>query len=366
MSHEDIKTLLLQFDIPGALKSVHPFKVGHINETYISTWETERGEPQRYLHQKVNSYVFKDVPGVMANIERVISKIRALKGDDTREALTVIPSVRGSSFIQTPEGDFWRTYRFIEKTVAFELCTDSKQAFEAARVMGRFLRYLSDEDPRNYKETIHKFQNVPWRLQQLQEVVARDPEGRVKEVKREIDFILEREKMAGLVEELVASGAVPLRVTHSDPKFNNILFDRLADGGYGEGVAVVDLDTIMPGTSLYDFGDLARSVIIAAREDEMDLSKVVVNETLYEDLVRGYLHETAGVLTTEERHYLHVAPKLIALSLGTRFLTDYIAGDLYFKIHRLQHNLDRARTQLRIVTEMERAESRLAAIQRKF
>ena len=343
------------------MKSVHPFKVGHINETFISTWDCE-GDEKRYLHQKINSYVFQDVPGVMGNIEKAIAHIRNKRGSTTRETLAIVPTVSGATYYQDPEGGYWRTYPFIENTVAFEVCTEPRQAYEAARVLGRFLSHLSDCNASDFIETIPLFQNVPNRIRQLEEAVKKDSEGRVAEVAREIEFAFERREEAATVEELRQSGAIPTRVTHSDPKFNNVLFDSLPNGGYGDGLAVVDLDTVMPGTMLYDFGDLARSIVISAREDEVDLSKIVVNEPLFEELVKGYIREAGVLLTKDEIALIPIAPRLIALSLGARFLADYLAGDIYFKIHRLKHNLDRARAQFKIVEEMEGAEDRMRRI----
>lgn len=362
MTDTHVHEAISYFVIPGQLKAIHPFKVGHINETYISTW-SEGGVAKRYLHQMVNKYVFKNVPQVMENIERVIAHIKRKRGADSRETLTIIPSKDGRSFIQDAHGEFWRTYEFLENTVSFEVCTEPRQAYEAAKVLGRFLAYLSDCQTSEYHETIVNFQNVPNRFLQFDEALKRDSENRCAQAKKEIQFALARREYAGLAEALRAEGKIPVRVTHSDPKFNNVLFNTAPSQGpgasYGAGLAVVDLDTVMPGTMLYDFGDLARSVVVSTPEDEVDLNKVIVNEELFSELARGYLEGTQGLLTHAEVEHMHLAPRLIALSLGVRFLTDFLAGDVYFKIHRLNHNLDRARTQFRIVSEMEKAEERM-------
>ncbi len=369
MSDVHVNEAIKYFLIPGELKAIHPFKVGHINETYISVWGQGAHE-KRYLHQMVNKSVFKDVPAVMENIEKVIAHIKRKRGIDTRETMTIIPSTDGRSYIQDQHGEYWRTYEFIEDTINYEVCTEPRQAYEAAKVMGRFLTYLSDCPASAYHETIPLFQNVPNRFVQLDEAMSKDSQGRCKQARKETQFATARREHAALVENLHTQGKVPRRVTHSDPKFNNVLFKTVPSNGngvnYGEGLVVVDLDTVMPGTMLYDFGDLARSVVVATAEDEVDLAKVTVNEELFGELVRGYLEATCGVLTADEIAQMHLAPRLIALSLGVRFLTDFLNGDVYFKIHRLTHNLDRARTQFRIVSEMEKAEARMQAVVARY
>jgi len=361
MQDETVIPALALFAIPGTLKGVHSFKVGHINETFISTWN-DKGHIVRYLHQKVNSFVFKNVPAVMGNIERVITHLKSRTGNEAQKTLTIVPTKDGRSFGQDVDGGYWRTYEFLENTISFEVCTDKRQAYEAAKVLGKFLAALSDCKVSDYHETIKGFQNVPGRFLDLDQAIKNDSEGRVREVGSEIEFALIRAERASIVETLLKNGSIPLRITHSDPKFNNVLFESLSGGQFGPGVAVVDLDTVMPGTMIYDFGDLARSVVVAAREDETDLSKVTMNESLYEELVRGYLGSASAMLKREEVNLMSYAPRLIALSLGVRFLTDYLNGDKYFKIHRLMHNLERSRTQFKIVLEMERAEDRMRTI----
>ncbi len=355
MNTTPVHRAISQYQIPGTLEEVKPFQVGHINETIVSKFKVD-GAYRRYLHQRINSYVFRDTPGLMGNVDKALTQMRKVRGANSREVLTLLKTISGETYVDLGIDGFWRTYEFLEGTVSFEVCTEERQAFEAARVMGRFLSALSECNPADYIETIPLFQDVPNRLAALEESVTKDEKGRAKDALPEIEFIRSRHLQAHHTEELLGAGKIPLRVTHSDPKFNNILFEA-TEGGYGQGLAVVDLDTIMPGTSLYDFGDLARSVVVSAREDELDLDKVKLNASFFRALVAGYLQEAGDLLTSDEIDSLAIAPRIIALSLGSRFLADYLIGDKYFKIHRPHHNLERARTQLRIVAETEREEA---------
>jgi hypothetical protein len=357
MNRNNVLKILDYFDLPGELGSIAPFKVGHINQTYVSTRKVA-GKQKRFLHQMVNRYVFKDVPAVMKNIEVVIAHIKARAAVPERETLTIVPTKNSASYLLTNEGEYWRTYSFIEDTVSYEVCKSSQDAYQAAKVMGRFLKYLSDAKISDYVETIYRFQSVPYRFEELKQAISDDCVARVDEVSTLIEFALAREENAALIDQHLTSGEIPLRVTHSDPKFNNILFDKLpgekrSQAKSGNGLAIVDLDTVMPGNMLYDFGDLARSVVIAAPEDETELSRIKINLQLFKELVDGYLGEVGDILTPKERQLMPQATQLIALSLGVRFLSDYLNGDVYFKVHREKHNLDRARAQFQIVKECE-------------
>lgn len=346
------------FRIDGSLRGVHSLKIGHINETLVSVWDRPDG-PRRYVHQRINKYVFRDVPGLMKNVERVLGCLRSQPGVNPKETLTLVPTRAQGGYLHVDAaGEYWRTYEYLEGTVSHEVCGEPRQAYEAAKVVGHFLVNLSSLDAKSLVETIPMFHHVPNRIRLLREAVGADQVGRVREVDRELSFALAREGEARRIIDALESGDLPLRTTHNDLKFNNILFDQTT----GRGVCVVDLDTCMPGSSLYDFGDLARSVVVAAREDERDLNKIALNERYFAALVEGYLESAGKMLAPLERELMFFAPRVLALALGVRFLTDYLSGDHYFKINYPSHNLDRARAQFKVVAEMEKHERQMRAV----
>ena len=354
---DEVNAAVKCFNIPGKMLALHPFKVGHINETFVSVW-LQDGCERRYLHQLVNNYVFRDIAGLMRNVEQVVAHIKEKTPTDPSATLTIIPTLEGKSFMRDPEGKHWRTYVYIENSITYEMCPGSREAYEAARAVGQFLSHLADLPPHNFCDTIPMFHHFPNRFKMLHKTIGKDVEHRMTGAQAEIDFALSREKGAGVIISKLGSGELPLRVTHNDLKLNNVLFDKAS----GKGLCVVDLDTCMPGSSLYDFGDLVRSVGVSTKEDETDLSKVTVNLDFFKQLARGYVEATRGVLTQPEVSLMHIAPRLLALALGVRFLTDHLAGDIYFKIHHANHNLERARTQFKIVSEMEALENEMQLI----
>lgn len=360
VNHEDrIQQIINQFDIPGKLKGIAPLKRGHINETFVSRWVSPGGEVTEYIHQWINDHVFRDVPALMSNIDIVTRHIAArIPAGSKERTLEIVPAQSGVPYIQDAEGEFWRTYRFVAATTSSAVCTGLSQAREAARIMGRFHRYLQDLAPSQLADTIPFFHHTPRRYQAFERSVRDDRMGRAAHVRREIDFALERQPVGARIVEGIERGTLPLRVTHNDMKLNNVLFDELS----GEGVCLVDLDTVMGGSYLYDFGDLVRNVSIPADEDEVDLSRVEIDLRSFEALIAGYAECVGSELTGEEIELLAVAPRIMALTLGVRFLNDYLDGDHYFRIHKPEHNLIRARAQFKIVASMEREEGAMRSM----
>ncbi|HHY86693.1 MAG TPA: aminoglycoside phosphotransferase family protein [Verrucomicrobia bacterium] len=345
-----IATIARQFAIDGEFRSAAPRGSGHINDTWLVTFAQSATE-KRYILQRINRSVFKDPAAVMENIRRVTSHLREkLAGhpDRERRVLTLVPTRDGGWWHAAPDGSCWRAYVFIEGASARDLPESPEQVFEAAKAFGQFQARLADLPLPRLHDTIPDFHNTPKRLAALKEAVRLDPLNRAAGAAREIRFVLARENMVGL---LVGAG-LPERVTHNDTKFNNVLLDDVT----GEGLCVLDLETVMPGLALYDFGDLVRSAATVAPEDSRDLSNVRLDMPRFEAAARGYLAAAGSFLTREERRWLAFSGKLIALELGVRFLTDYLSGDAYFKVHREGQNLDRCRVQFRLVESMEQQE----------
>lgn len=337
----DISQCLETFQIDGAVKGVSELKKGHIHDTFVSEWTTGR----RYIHQRVNQGIFTNVPGLMDNIRKVTEHVQSKIVPGAEETvLKLVPTRDGALFTTDTKGGFWRTYDFVEGTYNVSVCRDKQEALKAARAFGKFLSQLSDLNPTDLIETIPRFQSTMMRYQQFRDAIANDRSGRLSQVRQEIEFCLKHEEKGIIVDTSMASGRIPLRVTHGDLKINNLLFSSKT----GEGVCVVDLDTCMPGSLLFDFGDLALNASALAAEDEPDLSKVKISTDYLAATTMGFLEQTAGFITAEERELMPQAPAAIALNLGVRFLTDFINGDIYFKVAREGHNLDRARTRFRV------------------
>jgi Ser/Thr protein kinase RdoA (MazF antagonist) len=358
---EKLGSFLKTFDLHGSVVGVEPFKSGHINDTYRGRVATPQGE-RWYIHQRINRHIFKDIPGVMRNIVAVTDHIRAAlargEGSPVEEAVQVVRTKAGETYAVDESGDFWRTYEFVPGAVSFDICAGPAQAEEAGRMVGKFQRYLRDFPARELVDPIPQFQNTALRFVHLEEAIREDRAGRLQEVVSEVDFARGQKGLTELLVEGINSGALPLRVTHGDPKLNNILFRQ----GTGQGICLVDLDTCMAGTVLYDFGDLVRCTAVRAAEDERDLGRVRCELDLFRGLTAGFLEIVADELIPAERALLATAPQAIVLTIGIRFLTDYLNGDTYFKIHRPQHNLDRARTQFALVRSLQRQADEMNAI----
>jgi Ser/Thr protein kinase RdoA (MazF antagonist) len=349
---EPARAILAKFELPGELVELVAHDSGHIHDTYISTW-LEAGRACRYLHQRMNVKVFTDIPALMHNIELVTRHLDAARvgGPGELESLVLVPTRSGRAYLLGDDGP-WRTYHYIDGTESFDQCVGAEQAFEAARAFGQFQARLLDLDASELRDTIPNFFSTPHRLRQFEDALASDPKGRRFAASAELDFVLQRRGMVPVIDEYVRAGRIPLRVVHGDTKLNNVLFDV----DTGKARCIVDLDTCMPAYSLYDFGDLVRFSAATSSEDERDLDAAGMELDLYRALVRGYLDAAAGFLNELELELMPLAARLVTFTIGLRFLTDHLAGDVYFKTAREGHNLDRARVQFKMVEEMERME----------
>ncbi len=349
----DIAGIVRCFDVRGRFAGARSWGSGHINDTYRVEVE-QGGCIVPYILQRINTNVFKDPVMLMDNVARVTAHIRRRlesrpDADPTRQGMTLIPTLDGASYLSCDDGTCWRMYIFILKANVYDQVASPQQAFEAARAFGAFQAMLRDLPGPPLGEVIPNFHNTPWRFANLQRAVEADTMNRAAQCRPEIEFALSRQSMTGLVVEKLSNGELPSRVTHNDTKINNVLFDEAT----GKGLCVIDLDTVMPGSVLYDFGDEIRTTTVSAAEDERDLSKVVVRRDLLDSLVAGYLESAGDFLTPAERELLVFSGRLITFEIGLRFLTDFLEGDVYFKVHRDGHNLDRCRTQFEMVRQLE-------------
>ena len=353
------------FAVPGEFLSATPCGMGHIHATFRATFRAG-GRESHYLFQRLNNHVFRDIPRLMENMLRVTTHIRGqLEGrtqtpcvnDLRRRVIHMIPTFNGAHYHLDGHGDYWRCYHFVDNVHALECVANAEEARTVARAWGEFLVALDDFPPGVLHETIPDFHHTPKRLDAFEAAVRRDPLGRAAEVAAEIAFVRARRAFAPLVVNALASGELPLRVTHNDTKANNVLIDTRT----GRGICIVDLDTCMPGSMLYDFGDMVRSVL-GGVEDEPDLSKVPFRMDLYTALAEGFLETAGPLLSPRERELLHLAGPLMTFECGARFLTDYLDGDRYFKTTRPGHNLDRCRVQFHLVREMESRADAMRAV----
>jgi aminoglycoside phosphotransferase (APT) family kinase protein len=353
---KELQHISRQFQIYGKILHAETFKIGHINETYSASYD-QGGTRVRYIHQKINKNVFKEPPAVMRNLMRVTSHIRkrleAAKAEDlTRRSLVVIPTREGQAYFHNGDGEYWRTFVFIEGVQTFEAVQTPKQAFEAGRAFGEFQNHLVDLPGERLLETIPDFHNTRKRFQALQEAVQKDHVNRAKDARPEIDFAQRHESLVDVILSAMQKGKIPERITHNDTKFNNVMLDMKN----GQAMCVVDLDTVMPGCALYDFGDMVRTTTSPTLEDERDLSKVKMQMPMFKKLAEGYLSTAGQFLSKSEKALIAFSGKLITFEIGLRFLTDFLSGDSYFRIHRPGHNLERCRTQFKLVESIERQE----------
>jgi hypothetical protein len=347
-----LKAICEQFRIYGDYIVGVPFGCGHINDTYQITYD-QGGIRLHYALQRINHNVFKHPTKVMDNMARVtrhlLAKIHALNMETRKRTIRLLETREGLPYVVDAEGYHWRAYIFIENARTYDILESEDQAYRAARTFGQFQCDLVDLPGGRLHETIPDFHHTPKRIDALERAVKADRCGRAKKVAREVDFVMERREEAGLLIKLNSEGQLPERITHNDTKLNNVLIDDFS----GEGICVIDLDTVMPGLALYDFGDMVRSGTSPAAEDEQDLTKVFMQFNMFEALLRGYLDGAGNFLTPVERELLPFSGKLITLEIGTRFLADFIEGDIYFKTGREAHNLDRARAQFKLVESIE-------------
>jgi len=353
-SPQSLAAVANQFQIRGEFAEAAPYGSGHINDTWCIV-SLHAGVPIRSILQRINRNVFANTVALMENIERVTTHLAAKISSDPdrmRRVLTLIPARDGRVWHVDAEGSYWRACHFIDHAHTYDAVESTHQAFQAAKAFGQFQKMLVDLPEPRLHNTIPDFHNTPLRFAAFEQAVEAGVAGRAILAKPEIEFALARRSMTGVL----LNANLPERVTHNDTKFNNVLIDDTT----GEAICVVDLDTVMPGSALYDFGDMVRTTTSPANEDERDLSRVNMQFPMFEALVAGYLAAAGGFLADTEKQLLAFSGKLITFEQGIRFLTDYLAGDTYYKIHRDGHNLDRCRTQFKLVESIEQQEEKMA------
>ena len=353
---QNVAAAASQFAAGGGFVSAEPYGTGHINDTFRAVFEHSSVQRPMLL-QRINHRIFKDPAALMSNIQRVTTHVTAQianQPDSARRALTLIPAHDGAAFHRDEEGNWWRMYQFVQQARSYDAVETPRQAYQAAFAFGQFQQQLATLPAPRLHDTIPDFHHTPKRFAALEAAVTTDAVNRAIQAAPEIAFALARQPIAGTL----LNANLPERVTHNDTKFNNVLLDDQTD----EGLCVIDLDTVMPGLALYDFGDMVRTATSPAAEDEQDLSRVTMRMNIFESLARGYLAAAGSFLTPAEKQYLAFSGKLITYEIGIRFLTDYLAGDTYFKTHRPAHNLDRCRTQFRLVESMEAQEEAMERV----
>lgn len=332
------------FALEGNVCACQRYGSGHINATYRLT--TDRG--RAYILQQINRVAFREPVAVMENVIAVIRHLRE-RVDDPRSTLQLVPTRDGRDYLLTAEGDCWRVYRFIDGSICLDAAKTPEDFYQSAVAFGTFQRQLSDFPAASLHETIPDFHNTPARVEQFRAALAADACGRADSARAEIDFVLQHAGEAGALVRPLADGVLPLRVTHNDTKLNNVMLDAATR----RALCVIDLDTVMPGLTLYDYGDSIRFGASTAAEDEPDIEKVDLDLYLFETFTRGFLASCRGTLTEAEIALFPMGAKLMTLECGMRFLADYLNGDTYFRIARERHNLERCRTQFRLVARME-------------
>lgn len=341
------------FRYEGKLSDVRSYGSGHINDTFLLVFEKEGMKDVKMILQRMNKTIFTEPVKLMENILGVTTHLRRKiienGGDPERETLNVIPAKDGKPYYMDSTGDYWRVYKFITGATSYDKVEKPDDFYQSAVSFGNFQRLLADYPAESLYETIKDFHNTKARFAAFKQAVEADVMGRAKEVEKEIQFVLDHEDIANYFCDLQEKGELPLRVTHNDTKLNNIMIDNETR----KGICVIDLDTVMPGLAMNDFGDSIRFGASTAAEDEQDLSKVSCSMELFDLYAKGYIEGCAGRLTEKEVELMPMGAKTMTFECGMRFLTDYLQGDTYFKIHREHHNLDRCRTQFKLVEDME-------------
>jgi Ser/Thr protein kinase RdoA (MazF antagonist) len=349
----NIAKIVPQFSFEGEFIRSEHIGIGHINDTYTANFRRTNGIEHRYILQRINHHVFKNPEEVMANIAAVTThfrgKITAAGGDPERETLNLIPTKNGNKFYRTGDGYFWRAYIYIENALTYQIPESLQHVYNAARAYGHFQQLLDDFPPDQLHETILDFHNTPKRFDSFVNALEEDFHDRARDAKSEINFVMQRADQTNILVDMLKRDEIPVRVTHNDTKFNNVMIDDET----GEGICVIDLDTVMPGSTLYDFGDAIRSITNTAEEDEQDISKVNFSLEIFEKYVHGYTVPMRDTLTKREVEHLAFSARLMTLESGIRFLTDYLNGDTYFRTQRKSQNLDRCKTQFKLVQAME-------------
>ena len=357
MQNYDLSLVLSKFNI-NAVTS--PYGEGHINDTYLA-----QAESSKYILQRINHGIFKEPEKLMQNIvsvtEHLRGKITTRGGNPVRETLTVLKTLDGKDYCKDDNGNYFRMYIFVEDTNTYQAVDSPRQLYNSARAFGRFQNDLADFPANTLHETILNFHNTGSRFNDFLASVKNDKAGKKSKVEAEINFAVERERNTSIIVDALKNDEIPLRVTHNDTKLNNVLFDSTTD----EGICVIDLDTVMPGSLLYDFGDSIRFGASTAAEDEKDLSKVECSMELFEAFTKGFLEEL-GSITANELELLPFGAKMMTYECGIRFLADYLDGDTYFKTHYPEQNLDRCRTQFKLVADMENKMEQMKGVVRKY
>jgi Ser/Thr protein kinase RdoA (MazF antagonist) len=353
----NLNEVISKFDITN---SIEPYGDGHINDTYLAKADT------KFILQRINHSIFKNPEKLMENIQNVTEhlgkKIKEEGGDVTRETLTIIKTLDGKSFYKDEDGNYFRMYVFIDNATTYQKIENPMHFYSAAKAFGKFQKNLADFPAESLYESIPNFHNTVSRFEDFKKAVEEDKMGRAKDVQKEIEFAFARAKDCGIIVDAIASGEVPVRVTHNDTKLNNVMIDDAT----GEGLCVIDLDTVMPGSLLYDYGDSMRFGTNNSDEDDKNLDNVFCRLDLFEAFTKGYMEELRETLTPKEIELLPFSAKLMTFECGIRFLGDHLNGDTYFKIHRENHNLDRARTQFKLVYDMEQKEEEMKKIVAKY
>ena len=342
------------FAVSGDFLYGEELRNGHINTTYRACYRSEDGQEDRYILQRINEYVFKDPAQVMRNVEKVTRhitwKLLRRRRDAAGQTLNLFPARGGRNYIILPEeGGMWRCYNNIEGTHTYDVVENTRQAYQAGFAFGSFQDLICDMNPEDIRESIPDFHNTPKRYADLLKSVEADVMGRAANCQAELELLKSWENRYSRIVDMMATGEIPTRITHNDTMINNVMLDEETD----DAVCVIDLDTVMPGSVLYDFGDMVRTATCMAEEDEEDLSKVKMEMPFFESLAEGYLDAAHGFLTQKEVEFMPFAGWLITTEIGIRFLTDYLDGDLYFRTSKPEHNLIRARNQFKLAQSID-------------
>lgn len=355
---DKVESVARCFDLSGKVIGVERFGSGHINDTFRLLMQNSSSS---YLLQRINHHIFPDVEGLMYNIELVTAHLKMVLKQEVEDvdkhSLTIIPAKDGKNFVKDEYGDYWRVFILLEGTKSYDIVETEKQAFSGGMAFGKFQKQLSTLDAKRLKEILPNFHNIDFRLSNLRKAVSENKGSRLEEVTPILDYIFERENRMRSIIRMAENNEIPLRITHNDTKFNNVLLDK------DDNVqCVIDLDTVMPGYIAYDFGDAIRTIINSAAEDEKDVEKVTLNVPLFKAYTEGYFSEAKDFLTAREIESLWYGVLLLPYMQAVRFLTDYIDGDLYYKIQYPEHNLVRTNTQIKLVKELEAHEDELNEI----
>lgn len=346
--HPDFAALVGLFGFPGRIDAVQRTGSGHINDTYLVRL-VDGKQCHSYIFQRINHHIFRDPAALMENICRVTDHLRekmAAMGieDRDRKVLRVLRAPSGEPWVHLNSGEWWRAFPYISGSVSYDRLETEAQAFQAARAFGRFMALLEDLPGPELSATIPFFHDGPTRLAQFQQALSLDRVGRAAQARPEIDYLVDRAKTLEVLPRLMGEGVLANRVTHNDTKINNVLFDL----GSGEGLCVIDLDTVMQGSVLFDFGDLMRTTVGSMAEDATDAEALTLRPEIFRGLVRGFCDGAGSSLSQAERELLAFSGQVMALMIGSRFLTDYLDGDRYFKVSHPEQNLHRCRIQFRL------------------